>query len=50
MSIIIKFNCLFCIKVKVLLDSKGYVYEEIILGKYVLLMSLKVILGCEMVL
>lgn len=45
----IKFNCLFCLKVKMFLIEKGYDYEEIVLGKGVLFISFLVIMGREIV-
>jgi len=48
-SIITKPNCPFCTKAKALLDEKGYVYEEIVLGQHASLTSLKAISGRETV-
>lgn len=48
--IIIKLGCLFCVKVKVLLEVKGFLYEEIVLGKDVLIIFVCVIIGCIFVL
>ena len=48
-SIITKPNCPFCTKAKALLEAKGYVYEEIVLGQHASLTSLKAISGRETV-
>ncbi|AZZ96102.1 MULTISPECIES: glutathione peroxidase [unclassified Pseudoalteromonas] len=48
-SIITKPGCPFCAKAKALLDEKGLVYEELVLGQQATLTSLKALSGRETV-